>query len=51
LLDLTGRVISTYSTDKDIKLYTLSTGSLSNGIYTVKIIGKEGSISKKIIKQ
>lgn len=51
LLDLTGRVISTYSTDKDIKLYTLSTGSLSNGIYTVKIVGKEGSISKKIIKQ
>jgi lysyl endopeptidase len=51
LLDLTGRVISTYSTDKDIKLYTLSTGALSNGIYTVKIVGKEGSISKKIIKQ
>jgi PKD repeat protein len=51
LLDLTGRVISTYSTDKDIKLYTLSTGSLSNGIYTVKIVGKEGSITKKIIKQ
>jgi PKD repeat protein len=51
LLDLTGRVISTYSTYKDIKLYTLSTGSLSNGIYTVKIVGKEGSISKKIIKQ
>ena len=51
LLDLTGRVISTYSIDKDIKLYTLSTGSLSNGIYTVKIVGKEGSITKKIIKQ
>lgn len=51
LLDLTGRVISTYSTDKDIKLYTLSIGSLSNGIYTVKIVGKEGSITKKIIKQ
>jgi PKD repeat protein len=51
LLDLTGRVISTYSTYKDIKLYTLSTGSLTNGIYTVKIVGKEGSISKKIIKQ
>ena len=51
LLDLTGRVISTYSIDKDIKLYTLSTDSLSNGIYTVKIVGKEGSITKKIIKQ
>jgi hypothetical protein len=51
LVDLTGRIISTNAVNKDVKLYNISTSSLSNGIYSVKIIGKEGSITKKIIKQ
>ena len=51
LVDLTGRVISTNAVNKDVKLYNISTSSLSNGIYSVKIIGKEGTITKKIIKQ
>jgi lysyl endopeptidase len=51
LVDLTGRIISTNAVNKDIKLYTISTSSLSNGVYSVKIIGKEGSLTKRIIKQ
>jgi lysyl endopeptidase len=51
LVDLTGRIISSNAVNKDIKLYNISTSSLSNGVYSVKIIGKEGSLTKRIIKQ
>lgn len=51
LMDLTGRIISTNIINKDTKLYNISTSSLSNGVYSIKIVGNDGSITKKIIKQ
>lgn len=51
LVDLTGRVVTKISVNEQVKLYNVSTSSLSNGIYNVKIMGKDGSLTKRIIKQ
>jgi PKD repeat protein len=51
LVDLTGRVVTKISVNEQDKLYNVSTSSLSNGIYNVKIVGKDGSLTKRIIKQ
>jgi PKD repeat protein len=51
LVDLTGRVVTKISVNEQVKLYNVSTSSLSNGIYNVKIVGKDGSLTKRIIKQ
>jgi PKD repeat protein len=51
LVDLTGRVVVKTGVNENVKLYNLSTAALSNGIYNVKLVGIDGSITKRIIKQ
>jgi PKD repeat protein len=51
LVDLTGRVVTKISINEQVKLYNVSTSSLFSGIYNVKIVGKDGSLTKRIIKQ
>jgi len=47
IIDITGKTIKTITTDFNI----VDVSNLTNGIYFIKIINKEGSITKKFVKQ